>query len=667
MLRLLTCTWLIGLILVSHGRMMAATPSGGIDISNSSIHILEQRLKQVDEELRNLSSFSFRNGVGALGYRSQPHQTSENLEWIQIDLGKEEVVDEVVLVPSIWRDTKSGFRADAFPEEFRIVVGSGDDDSGTVVASYDASDGLLPRMAPLVIPCGGVKGTWVRIEATKLSSRAWDGLYLLQLFEIFVFNGPDNVAIQSRVQVSSPYRNEGGARAKRFVVNGFVPYLMDAAHGIQSLAFNSKLGIGDEPTIIIDLGKEYAVDRLHLHAIDLSDTVPQVVSNDFGMPRWLVVEGSNDPDFKDFDRLTEYQMTSIYDAGPIVMRDFEPKSCRYVRLVALDPYRRAWRGEMRSQIGFAEIELFSKGVNVALNQKVSADFEVDSPIRSASTLTDGHNLYGEILPIRQWIHELAKRHDLEVERPLLTAELELRYSNQAMWLHRLGWIAVLLGAGIVITVTLGRVKRVRQVASIRERLAADLHDELGANIHTIGLLSDLASETEDDREELSTLHRRIRSETERSRIAVRYCINMLEADELNMDMEGDMQRAARRIMAKLEYDVEVAGQEFLMELSPHIRFSLFLFYKECLVNISRHAEATKFQANLTATKSGVVLTVSDNGIGNEEGEMVMPNSLMRRAKILKAKVKVEHPDSGGTLITLTLATKKSLLQKLLKT
>ncbi|WP_018970820.1 histidine kinase [Rubritalea marina] len=628
-------------------------------VEASSLHELEQRLVEVKQELDSLARYSFRNGVGAVGYRTIAHQSSDNTEWVQIDMGKLEQVDEVVLVPSIWRDTKEGFVADAFPEEFQIIVGNGPDDEGTVVASFDADDQLLPRIAPVVIPCGSVEGTWVRVEATKLSRRAWDGMYILQLFEVLIFNGERNVAIQRPIEVSSPNADDGDlARDKRFLVDGFLPYLMDAAHGEQSLAFNSRIGIGKEPVITMDLGEDILLDRINIHSLDLSDTVPQVITNDFGMPRWLVVEGSNDPDFKTFDRLTEYQMTSLYESGPIIMRDFEPQVCRYIRVVALEPYARMWRGLMKTQIGFAEIEVFSGAENVALGKKLYADFPVDSPVRSISALTDGRNLYGDILPLRLWMQELSRRHELEVEKPLIEAELELRYARQTKILNRTGWLAVLLGAGIIVTILIERLNRVRQVTQIRERLAADLHDELGANIHTIGLLSDLASETEDDPEELSTLHRRIRSETERSRAAVRYCINMLEADELYTDLKDDMERAARRIMAKLDYTLKVEGEQYLRTLPGSVRFDLFLFYKECLVNISRHSGATTFDSVLVADEKRVVLTVTDNGIGSDRGEDYIPHSLQRRAKLLKATVSSENPESGGTRIILKLPTRR---------
>ena len=41
---------------------------------------------------------------------------------------------------------------------------------------------------------------------------------------------------------------------------------------------------------------------------------------------------------------------------------------------------------------------------------------------------------------------------------------------------------------------LSHIIRLRQMSRLRQRLAADLHDQVGANLHAIGLLSDIARE-----------------------------------------------------------------------------------------------------------------------------------------------------------------------------
>lgn len=624
-----------------------------------SLSDLEQHLVTVDRELNQLASLSLQSGVGSVGYRSEAHESPTKQEWIQIDLGKEVPIDQIVLVPTLWRDTKTGFRADGFPREFRILAGTAGDPVGTVLAIHGPSDRMLPRIAPLVLSFPGTVASWVRVETVVMSPRAWDGKYIFQMSEVLVFSGEENVALRRPVRISSPDGTGGTGWDPRYLVDGFEPYLMDAAEGAQSLAFVSMVGIGEQPALTIDLGESLPLDRIHYHSIDLSDTVPQAYPADFGVPRRMVLEGANRPDFSDAVQLVEFHKESIYNTGPIIMRRFPVTSCRHVRLTAVEPFINTFQQVEGSQFGAAEIEIFSGGRNVALGKIAQADFSESGPVRSIAALTDGRNLYGKILPLREWLNQLALRHDLEAERPLIVTELDHRYAHQKTNLNRLGWLAVLLAAGIVSIFLIERIMRMRQIARIRERLAADLHDELGANLHTIGLLSDLASDARDSPEEMDTLYRRIRSETERSGIAVRHCSDMLAAKGLYTDLLADMQRASNRIMAKLEHEISIEGEEYLKALPPRTRADLFLFYKECLVNISRHSGATKYTTALKAGTDKIHLKICDNGRGLESSDKGgVPSSLKRRAKLLGAKVTVENPPADGTCIELNLRTRK---------
>ena len=223
-------------------------------------------------------------------------------------------------------------------------------------------------------------------------------------------------------------------------------------------------------------------------------------------------------------------------------------------------------------------------------------------------------------------------------------------------MNRLAWLAALLAAGIGFTILIDRMLRMRQIVKIRERFAADLHDELGANLHTIGLLSDLAEEAQGSPSELSMLHQRIRKVTEQTGTAVRHCTDLLEAEGLYTALLGDMERAARRIMAKFSHEISVEGEAHLAQLKPRTRADLFLFYKECLVNISRHSDATEFSTQLTASPKQIQLSVHDNGRGIAEA---IPKSLKRRAKLLRGKMRVESPVTGGTTIHLTLRIRRN--------
>ncbi len=648
---------MIPLIPLLTATVLASAESEAL-LDKMSLSELEQRLVAIDEELEQLAKYSLRSGLGSKGFRSSSHPDPNHTEWIEIDLRKKSIVDQIALVPSILRDSKEGFVAESFPLEFRIIAGTMDNKEEIEVAKFKADDRLLPRIAPFVANLPNVVADWIRIEATVLSPRGFEGRYYLQLAEIFVFSGLDNVALRRPVAIPEYPTQNTNAWNKNFAVDGFVPYLMDAAQGEKSISF---VGLPEEqPVFLIDLGKPYALTQINLHTVEQSTTIPLFAPGDFGLPRRLVVEGANREDFSDAKVLLDYRRNNIKDIGPITTLPFAETRCRFIRLTAEPQVESSSENATPQRVGFAEIELISEGRNVALNKSVSTNLvAAESPLRSKDTLTDGLNYYGQILPTRTWMEQLARRHDLETERPLIVSELDERYARQKAYLNRTYWLVALLGGAIIAIILIDRIIRLRQIASIKERLAADLHDELGADLHTIGLLSDLAEESKRSPDELAMLHKRIRNLTMQSGNALRHCTDMLEASKSDVSIKENIYQASRRIMAKLENSISIEGEEYLNELKSKTRFDLCLFYNECLVNISRHSGASKFTTKLRADKSNVLLAVSDNGRGISNSHINgVPKSLKRRARLLGAKVSVEKPDSGGTRINLKLKTRK---------
>jgi signal transduction histidine kinase len=239
----------------------------------------------------------------------------------------------------------------------------------------------------------------------------------------------------------------------------------------------------------------------------------------------------------------------------------------------------------------------------------------------------------------------------------MAQELNRHYLRQKTNLSRAIWLAALLGGGIVVTILVARILRMRQAAQIRERLAADLHDELGANIYTIGLLGEVALNSMNSPERLHDVLQRKQEVIKRTGAAIRHCMNQQEAHGYPGSLHQDMKRIAHRILAGLDYEIVVEGEEFLEKIKADTRDDLRLFYKECLVNVSRHADATEVITRLAGDRRMLRLTVSDNGRGigmSEAGGRDMPSSLQRRGRFLGAKVFTTPSESGGTCVTLIL-------------
>lgn len=651
-------TFKIIALLFAVGSTFVGSFLGAADIAaiqRMSLSKLEERIVEIEEELEPLAHFSLNNGVAAIGYRSMPFTEPHHPEWVQVDLGGVYRVDQVVLVPTVFRDMSKGYVADAFPLVFRLVAGVDGDTEGQVIAEIDYGDSPPISIAPQIFPVDPIEASWIRLEAVELGQRLRDGKYVLQLAEIMVFEGGTNQALRKLVTTS---RNIFTANAWKppWLVDGILPYAMNSSKGKRSLPMMSRVGIGDQATIEIDLGEVQTVNRLRLHTVDQGDTVPQSYPGDFGIPEHFVIEGANEPDFSDAISLLEVFFDGVYQKGPIMEWSFPETRFRYFRFVALRPYFHKSEKQSGTRIGFAEIELLDGAHNVAFGKTVSTDFRLSSAPSSRAELTDGHNLYGELIPIREWMDQLALRRDLEEERPLIAAELSLRYAQQRMNLRLLVWFALLLIVVIAITIFYFRRERERQEVLIRERIAANLHDELGANLHAIGLLGDLAKDAVDSKEDLIDTVNRIRALTVRTGKAASNCSNLLEAAGFCDDLVTEMRQEMSHLLGDLEHTFTVEGEAVLKKIRRRTRLDLYLFFKETITNIIRHSAATTVEIKLTADANYIHLTVTDNGDGMDE---IVPKALTRRARLLRAEFYVDKPETGhGTRIRLIIKRRK---------
>lgn len=621
-----------------------------LSLREAALAELEERLEIIDGKLTGLSHFTLRGGEGAIGYRT-PYQADANKpKSISIAWSKPEKIDEIILVPVIRREQVNHYEADGFPVEFSVYCGTSDPGNEKRLATFTASDALLPRIAPVIIPCNATEASWMRIETTQLSKGAFDDRYIFQLSEIMVFSGNRNVALQGEVRLGDD-RSGGQSWKRENLVDGFVPYLMDAAEGETSPAVVSQLGGGDPAMLTIDLGEIQTIDRIHLHAALVGDTLPYMFDSTFGIPQWLRIEGALLPDFSKTTVLLDFRQSSPFDTAPIIMRNIEPVTCRHVRLVAKKAYSPKEQAEDRTRFGFAEVELFSGDRNVALHKPATANFELGYFSSTTEPLTDGYNLYGKILPVRAWLNELALRHELEKERPRVIAELNRRYALQKLHLAWVLRLAIFLGVSIVFGIFMEWIMRQRAIHKTRVRIAADIHDELGANLHAIGLLGNLARTLKNAPDEQENILIHLQEVARRTGLAARHCTNMLEADELHEDLVEDMRRTTERLAADLEHEITFEGEPLLHRLKPAKRVDLMLFYKECLINVIRHSGATRVVSRVAMTPQQLTLSVADNGCGTQR---TVPFSTRRRARLLGGRAVATTPAEGGTLIQLTL-------------
>ena len=77
--------------------------AGGLCAQERDIDSLRMRLDEIDTRLAGLASLSLQTSVGPIGWRSSDHHDADHTEWVRIDLGAEQEIDLIALVPALAR------------------------------------------------------------------------------------------------------------------------------------------------------------------------------------------------------------------------------------------------------------------------------------------------------------------------------------------------------------------------------------------------------------------------------------------------------------------------------------------------------------------------------------------------------------------------------------
>jgi hypothetical protein len=114
------------------------------------------------------------------GWASQPNTSTNATEWIEVDLGSVEPIDEVDLYPRNDPDVPGG----CFPRDFSILVSS-DGNAWTRMASE--TNYPAPGTRPQRFTFSRTSARYVKVTGTQLTQDEF-GQYYFELKEVEVFN-----------------------------------------------------------------------------------------------------------------------------------------------------------------------------------------------------------------------------------------------------------------------------------------------------------------------------------------------------------------------------------------------------------------------------------------------------------------------------------------------
>lgn len=195
---------------------------------------------------------------------------------------------------------------------------------------------------------------------------------------------------------------------------------------------------------------------------------------------------------------------------------------------------------------------------------------------------------------------------------------------ETTWFHSMGAIVFLGSIGLVIRYVstrklkrkLHELERERAIEHERSRIAQDMHDDLGARLTEIMLLSDVAERnTSSEIKPHITRIGKASRDLVQSLDAIVWAVNPRN-DSLNNLGVYIYEYLERFLgMSTLRYRLDVPDQLPDKALSSAARHNLFLVVKESLNNIVKHAEATEVWFRLRFENSVLSISIEDNGKG----------------------------------------------------
>jgi len=618
-------------------------------VSGEYRHALAAR-DRLRDELATLPETPHNQQSGRIGFQAYRanRQPGTFSVWIEIELPNETELDAVVLVPVDvpHRDfTGPGY---GFPLRFRVdVIGA---EFENTIASYAERPLPNPGGLPVWIAANGARGRRVRVTMTEpWTDNGQFSVYALS--EIMVMRGNRNLANGARVTASEQFESLS-IWGKANLTDGHS--LLGAPLGAKpspGRGYHSAIVESADVTkwVQVDLGEPTAIDEVRL--IGASGRIFPGRPG-FGFPVRFKVEVSDDPDFSRRTILEDYTAADFPNpaSNPVVVPGRLVRA-RHVRITAT----KLWERAENFTFALAELQVYAGGRNVALGRSVSFLDAFEFPgnrIWLPQLLTDGFASEQRLVEWPAWLHGLSRKREMLTELKDVERNVA-RFADRAV--KDLGRIALLTGlcvsVGMLVVVLRIRHTRERAIEGLRQRIASDLHDEIGSNLGSIALLSELGlhragGPATDELEEI----RRVARQTAES---MRDIVGLIQRPAVTgAEFVGQLREIAARMLAGLEWTFDASPRLELPSLTAQRH--LLLAFKEALHNVRKHASARRVSIDLSWRERRLDLKIVDDGVGFTPATATDGHglaNLRHRASALGGTAHITSaPGAGATVI-----------------
>ena len=219
------------------------------------------------------------------------------------------------------------------------------------------------------------------------------------------------------------------------------------------------------------------------------------------------------------------------------------------------------------------------------------------------------------------------------------------------WFYFLAGIAVL---GLLYGIYRYRVAQILQLQAVRNKISRDIHDDVGATLTSIVILSEIAKNKMDQGNEPQS-YSLLDKISAHARDTVEKMSDIIwSIKPSNDNIENIIRRlkhfaletcSARQIELNFTAHEKVRKLTLPMELTKNA----YLICKEGINNAIKHAKCSRISVVFSSSRSALEMLISDDGIGIDPGSENNGNGLVNmdaRAKEIKGSMLLRSGDAG---------------------
>ena len=612
---------------------------------------VEHEIATIDEELKRMPTPLGINSGMQRGFQTGRVLEGEDL-WIELTFPEPVEAEMVVLVPMLAKGGEGQVPGYGFPRRFQLEA-QDDDGESYLLLDETADDFPNPEWYPVTADCpSGIK--LARIRLTAIEPWARGGPEVLALAELMVLDRNRNHAVKAEVTTSSS-RELPPTWSRQNLIDMVTPLgLPVAPESGHSFGWHHKVSNQGTATqvVAVDLGQIYRLDEIRIAPVWKPETPSPF---NYGFPSRFSVATVTTRQGANLQLVHDQTLLSLQSPGQNYQcYELGGVEARYIEVAATRLRQRA--GDY--VFALAELEAYGGGENVALGAAVIGEESLEDREWGQAALTDGLVGNGRLLELSEWMRGLEQRHGLDENRvALVSRRRELLLQGEQRLVG--GSIGASCGIGLLAGVLLWRGKRQRRIdrEMHRERLARDLHDELGSNLGSIALISSFALEGESDESQMRRDLIEIEGVARESADSMRDMVDMLGGGQGGAanDWLAVMEGLAGRSLRGVELDCRLPDGSMVIEPDLETRREIYLFCKEVLHNIAKHAGAKNVRFHLKPKPDGLRIEIEDNGCGFDPKEVSGGHglgNLKERATGLRATLNLASTPGTGTVVHL---------------